>query len=217
MSRFGEFFARGRSALLDGQATYDRPPVEGARRWGAAAVLRPSGAVLDRLAKLAGELRPVVGPGHWVHGPDVLHVTLRSLEPYREDVTERRVYGAALEEAMRGLPPVRVELRGVAGHHGGVLVWATPADETLATLQKRFAHALGEKGAFESWTRDIWYVSLVHFAAPVVRPEGIVGWCEERADLTVGVAELSRAEIVRAVHTGGGVRLVTLERAECGP
>ncbi|MEU4331213.1 hypothetical protein [Nonomuraea dietziae] len=100
MSRFGEFFARGRSALLAGQATYDRPPVEGSRRWGAAAVLRPC---------------------------------------------------------------------------------------------------------------------LVHFAAPVERPEAIVGWCEERADLTVGVAELSRAEIVRAVHTGGGVRLVTLERAECGP
>ncbi|MGW4960745.1 hypothetical protein ACWEPL_26310 [Nonomuraea sp. NPDC004186] len=56
MSDFADFRIEGRAALLAGRATHDSPMVEGARRWGAAAVLRPSGEVLDRLAALAGTI-----------------------------------------------------------------------------------------------------------------------------------------------------------------
>ncbi|MFE3454814.1 2'-5' RNA ligase family protein [Nonomuraea sp. NPDC059194] len=216
MSRFPAFFAKGRAALLGGRTTYDQPPVEGSRRWGATAVLRPAGPVLERLAELAGELASVVGQGHWVHGTDALHVTLRALEPYRLEVTDRGRYGAALAAAAEGLPPVRLELRGVSPHHGGVLAWGVPADDTLVTLQKRFAHELGELGAFEGWERDIWYVSLAHFASPVRAPERIAAWCDERVDLTVGFAELTCAEIAQAVHTGEGIRLTTLESVSLG-
>ncbi|MEU7900079.1 2'-5' RNA ligase family protein [Nonomuraea sp. NPDC049152] len=216
MRSFAAFAAQGRSVLLGGGTTFDRPPVEGSRRWGAAAVLRPSGPMLERLAELAAELAPVVGEGHWIHGTDALHVTLRSLEPYRREVAERRVYGAALAAAARDLPPVRVELRGVSPHHGGVLVWGVPVDDTLVTLQKRFGHELGTSGAFENWARDIWYVSLAHFASPVTTPDLIAAWCDERAGLTVGVAELDCVEIAQAVHTGAGMRLVTLESVTLG-
>ncbi|MBE1565183.1 hypothetical protein [Nonomuraea africana] len=216
MSRFMDFCAAGRAALLEGRATFDRPPVEGATRWGAAAVLRPEGEVLDRLAELAAEAGPVVGAGHWVHDRAALHLTLRSLEPYRQVVRERGDYGAALAAAAEGLPPVRVELRGVAAHRGGMLVWGAPADVTLVTLQKRFAHELGAASAFESWERDIWYVSVVHFAAPVAAPEEIVAWCGERVGLRVGLAELTRAEIVQFAHTGAGMRLVPLEGVTLG-
>ncbi|MGW5686999.1 hypothetical protein [Nonomuraea sp. NPDC003754] len=216
MPPFSAFAAGGRAALLGGKTTFDRPPVEGSPRWGAAAVLRPSAPALDRLAGLAAELAAAVGPGHWVHGGDALHVTLRSLEPYRREVAERRVYGAALAAAAEGLPAVRLELRGVIPHHGGVLVWGTPLDDTLVTLQRRFARELGTWGAFEDWTRDIWYVSLAHFASPVTAPERIAAWCDERSGVRVGVAEFAAAEIAQAVYTGTGIRLETLESAPLG-
>ncbi|MFD1537536.1 2'-5' RNA ligase family protein [Nonomuraea guangzhouensis] len=221
MSDFTAFFAAGRDALLSGRATHDRPMVEGAARWGATTILRPAGTVLDRLAELAQQAGAVAGPGHWAHGTDCLHVTLRSLEPYRSvipvDDPLRLAYADALREAAAGLPPVPVELRGVSPHAGGVLVCGHPVDDTLVTLQKRFAHELAARGVrdFEHGrVRDRWYVSLVHFAdpVPVTAAEAIVAWCDERADLPIGVAELAAAEIVQAVHTGTGVRLDTLER-----
>ena len=131
-----------------------------------------------------------------------------------------RAWADALREAVEGLPPVRVVLRGVSPHAGGVLACGYPVDDALVTLQKRFAHGLAARGVRDverGWVRDRWYVSLVHFAEPVsvTTAEAVVGWCDERADLPIGLAELAAAEIVQAVHTGTGVRLDTLESADC--
>ncbi|NJP91947.1 hypothetical protein HCN51_21200 [Nonomuraea sp. FMUSA5-5] len=217
MSDFAEFRAKGRATLLAGRATYDVPMVEGALRWGAAAVLRPEGAVVDRMTELAAT---VDAPGHWVHGGRTLHVTLRSLEPYRTRVPEddplRRGYGAALAEAVDGLPPARVRLAGVHPHQGGVLVGAHPEDDTLDTVRKRFAHALESRGIRDlehGRVRDLWYVSLVHFAAPLTNARELVAWCDAHADADFGTAELRTAEIVQFVLTGGRIHVVPWERA----
>lgn len=219
MNDYPDFFVRGRAALLAGAVTCERPLVEDGMRWGAAAVLRPDGPVLAELTDLAKSAGGAAGAGHWVHGRDSLHFTLRSLARYRRviapDDPRRLAYAAALDEAAAGLPPVRIEVRGVSPHGGGVLAFGHPVDDTLVTLQRRFAESLRTRGAgeFESWVRDRWYVSLVHFAAPVTDPEAIVAWCDEHADVPIGRAEIGAAEIVEAVPTGAGIRLNTLERS----
>ncbi|MFB9626899.1 hypothetical protein [Nonomuraea helvata] len=217
MSDFIDFRARGRAALLAGGATHDSPMVEGARRWGAAAVFRPSGEVLDRLAALAGT---VEAPGHWVHGRRTLHLTLRSLEPYRERIPAgdplRVVYRDALAEAVEGLAPARVRLAGVSPHPGGVVACGHPEDDTLVTLWKRFAHAMESRGVLDlehGRVRDRWYVSIVHFAGPLTDPRRIVAWCDAHADVDIGLAELDTAEIVQFVLTGTGIQVKALEEA----
>ncbi|GAA3530420.1 hypothetical protein GCM10022419_006760 [Nonomuraea rosea] len=217
MSDFAEFRAEGRAALLSGGATYDVPMVEGAQRWGAAAVLRPTGEVLSRLSELAATIE---APGHWVHGGRTLHVTLRSLEPYRARIPEddplRRAYGAALAEAADDLPPVRIRLSGVSPHRGGVLVYGHPEDDTVTTLWRRFAAALAARDVRDlehGRIRDRWYVSLVHFAGPLAEPAKIIRWCDDHADADFGVAELTTAEIVQFVHTGTSIQVKALEQA----
>ncbi|MEQ4714790.1 hypothetical protein [Nonomuraea sp. B19D2] len=215
MSDFADFRARGRAALLAGRSTHDSPMVEGARRWGAGAVLRPSGEVLDRLAALAGTIE---APGHWVHEPRTLHVTLRSLEPYRDRIPAddplRQVYRDALAEAAAGLEPARVRLAGVSPHPGGVLVCGHPENDTLVTLWKRFAHAMQSRGVRDlehGRVRDRWYVSLVHFVKPLTDPGRIVEWCDAHADVDIGTAELDTAEIVQFVLAGTGIQVKALE------
>ncbi|MEV4562174.1 hypothetical protein AB0K12_00230 [Nonomuraea sp. NPDC049419] len=216
MSDFSEFREQGRAALLAGEATHDVPMVEGGTRWGAAVVLRPAGEVVGRLTDLAATVH---APGHWVHGGPALHVTLRSLEPYRSVIPEddplRRAYAAALAEAADGLPPAWVYLAGVAPHRGGVLVGAHPVDETLETLRKRFARGLESRGVRDleyGRVRDRWYVSLVHFAGPLTDAEEIVAWCDAHADTDFGLAELPVAELVQFVHTGAAIRVDELDR-----
>lgn len=53
----------------------------------------------------------------------------------------------------------------------------------------------------------------MHFATPVTDPKAIVAWCDEHADVRIGLAEIEAADIVQYVHTGGGMRLETLERS----
>ncbi|WP_346103110.1 hypothetical protein [Nonomuraea maheshkhaliensis] len=220
MSDFAEFRAKGREALLSGRATHDSPMVEGGLRWGAAAVLRPEGEVMTRMTELAATLD---APGHWVHGGRTLHVTIRSLEPYREHIPVddplRRAYGAALAEAAEDLPPARAYFAGVSPHPGGVLVGVHPLDETMETLRKRFSGALDARGVRDldhGRVRDLWYVSLLHFAAPLADPGRIVEWCDAHADADFGTAELPTAEIVQFVLTGTTVRVGSLEQVTLG-
>ncbi|MEW9554510.1 hypothetical protein [Nonomuraea sp. NPDC050783] len=217
MSDLAEFRARGRQAVLSGRATYDTPPVEGARRWGAAGVLRPRGEVVERLTALAAT---VDAPGHWVHGGATLHITFRSLEPYRADIPAddplRRTYAEVLAEAAAGLPPARLRLRGVSPHPGGVLVHGRPRDGTLEALRERFARGLESRGVRDldhGRRRDLWYVSLVHFAGPLRDPGRIVAWCDAHAGADFGTAELASAEIVRFALTGGRVTVHSLGTA----
>jgi hypothetical protein len=217
MSDFAEFRVKGRDTLLTGRATHDLPMVEGARRWGAAAVLRPVGEVVDRLTALA---ETIEAPGHWVHGGRTLHVTLRSLEPYRARIPAadplRRTYAEALAEAAAGVPPARVRLKGVSPHRGGVLVYGHPEDDTLVTLWKRFAHAMESRGVRDlehGRVRDRWYVSLVHFAGPLRDPRAIVEWCDAHVDADFGLAELTSVEIVQFVLADQRIRVDSLERA----
>lgn len=203
--------------MLAGEATHDLPFQENHPRWGASAVLRPEGPVLGRLTELSASLREAAGPGHWSHGPDTLHLTLRSLEPYRAEIPAgdplRLAYARAARQAWAGLPPVRIELSGVSPHAGGVLVEGNPLDGTLEKLAARFAESLGQAGTFQSWQRDRWYVSLMHFAQPLGDPHRVVSWCDTHADSHVGVAVLTALDIVQSVITETGVRLKTLARA----
>ncbi|MBF8186803.1 hypothetical protein ITP53_13835 [Nonomuraea sp. K274] len=215
MSDFSEFRAKGRTAILAGRTSHDIPMVEGATRWGAAAVLRPTGEIVDRLTELAATIE---APGHWVHGGPALHVTLRSLEPYRDRIPEadplRRAYAEALKEAAADLPPARLRLAGVSPHQGGVLVCGHPEDDTLSIMWKRFAHALESRGIRDleyGRTRDLWYVSLVHFTGPLTNPHELADWCDRHADTALGVAELPTAEIVKFTHTGTGIHIEPLE------
>lgn len=212
-----DFVSRGRTALLSGRASFDVAFAEGHPRWGASAVLRPAEPVLSRLASLSASLESAAGPGHWAHGPETLHFTLRSLEPYRSviplDDPLRLAYASAARKATAGLAPVQVELVGVSPHSGGVVALGRPVGDGLVTLAERFAEHLGEDGAFQSWVRDRWYVSLMHFAQPLADPKPIVTWCDEHAGVPIGVAQLDAVDIVQAVRQGAGVRLDTLERA----
>jgi len=222
MSPEDQRYEQGSAALLAGGARAETAPVEGGGRWGPAAVLRPTGPVLEPLTELANSVGAAAGAGHWVHHPASLHFTLRALEPYRSSLPPtdplRRAYAEALDAAAAGIPAARIELRGVCPHPAGVTVVGYPLDQTLATLQTRFAEELRARGAagFESWVRDRWYVSLLHFAGPLADPASVVAWCDERRALPIGVVELDAVEIVRWHYTGTGVRLEALHHAGVG-
>lgn len=217
MIDYSGFMAKGCADVLAGDVHLERPPADGGARWGLAAIMRPAGTVLDELCALARQAGRAAGAGHWVHGRNTLHFTLRSLERYRDvvfpDDGPLAAYTRALDAATGGTGPLRIELRGLTPHAGGVQVLGHPVDDRLATLQKRFAAELGAAGAVEHWVRDIWYVGLLHFAAPLTEPRRLVDWCDALGDRPFGTAEIHAVEIARFRLAEGAMTAQCLHKA----
>lgn len=219
--RYANFTERGRASLLSGRQTCERP-LGLTGRWGVSAVFRPDNAIVDRLGELAAEIGAELDAVHWIHGPESWHATLRALESYRPEIppgdVALRAYCKALDKATVGVPPLKVEVRGLSPHEGGLLLFVRPLDRTLTTLQAAFSDTLSAEnvGWFEARTRDIWNIGLVHFTVPLADPRRFVAWCDERRDLRLATTTFDAVEIVRALPAARDVRLETLHRTELG-
>jgi len=204
---------KGRAALRSGDVRCESAPVEGQARWGIAVVLRPDSVMRESLAELGRHVAALAGEGHWTHGRDLLHVSLRSLAPYREHVSATVIseHAAALDDAVGDMAPISASVRTVNPHSGGVGVHVHPHGRALDDLYVRLGRALGSRGlgGYEYWTRDLWYVNLVHFAGPVT-VGALLAWTDAHRDLEIGTTTLTAAELVRFRYTGSGMRAETL-------
>jgi hypothetical protein len=182
-------------------------------------VFRDSGPVMCTLAELGREAAAVAGPGHWIHGPEDLHVTIRALEPHRSrvpgDDPRLRTYIRAVNEAAQGLRPFRMRFRGLSPHPRGVAVVGHPCNDTADELRRRLGTLL-ERYAMpsEQGVRTDWYANLLHFAAQVPEPSALVEWCDVREDLLVGEIEFQAVELIRWCWDAAAatVRAVSLDR-----
>lgn len=125
------------------------------------------------------------GPGHFETGrADASHLTVRALEPYRDAASPADEISddwiSALELVGRGSPPVRLRLTGVTLSTSAVMVQAEPLDDAPWELMRRLRAALGPLAWFEEQERDIWYASVLHFAAPILDAPSLVSWAAER-------------------------------------
>ncbi|MBB5869882.1 hypothetical protein F4553_003261 [Allocatelliglobosispora scoriae] len=201
---------KGRAALLTGDTAVELPPAEGRPRWGVSMLLRPDPAMLDTLASFAAAAGIVAGGGHWAHGPALLHVSLRALQPYRDN-PDLDGYAESLHEAASQVPAFRATVRTVSPHPQGIAVHVHPVGGALDDLYRRVGEALSRRGLtdVEDRYRDIWYCNVLHFAAPV-DIAALVTWCDERRDLVLGETTLNAVELVRYRFADGAMRAVTL-------
>jgi hypothetical protein len=173
-------------ALLAGTHRRDEPPVNGGR-WPVSVVCLLDAGAREVLAGVMREASDFAGSGHFETGrPDASHVTVRALEPYREAASPGDLvtdgWVAALDEVGRESPPVRLRLTGVTLSTSAVMVTAEPVDDGPWELMRRLRAALGPLAWFEDQghQRDIWYASVLHFAAPVRDAPGLIDWARER-------------------------------------
>lgn len=179
---FDRLFDEAVPALLAGEHRRDEPPVDGGR-WPVSVVAVPAPPARDAMAELMAEALVHAGPGHFETGrPDASHLTVRALEPYRDAASEADgITGewiTAMEQVGRTSAPVTLRLTGVTLTASGVMVQAEPVDDAPWELMRGLRTALGPLAWFEDqWQeRDIWYGSILHFAAPVADPAGLVDW-----------------------------------------
>lgn len=203
----GELFERlhaaGRSAVLAGEHRCEEVPwVSG--RWGHSVVSILDGDAAASLDGLTSEAVELAGTGHWESGRlGRAHVTIRALEPYSDDPPdEDRVdrTWSAFERVVAA--PLRLSIDGLVLAAAGVMVRMRDLDGEADTGRAAYGQALGDDGWFEDQVfatgRDpIWYCTILHFAASILDPQGLVAWVDERTELDLGAVELDSFSLCR--------------------
>lgn len=150
---------------------------------------------------------------------DASHLTIRSLEPYREaaspDDPISRTWAAAMARAARATAPLQFRLTGVTLSKSGVLAQVEALDELPWRFMDRLRDELGNEAWYEDqWMRrNIWYSTILHFAADLDDPAGLVDWVRssrslEPVEFTIDTVELVRS---RYVEETTGERLMRPE------
>ena len=211
---------RGRAAVLGGGALLDVPPGPGSSRWGLSLVLRPDDEAAAHLDALAGEAAAVAGPGQWLTGGlTSSHLTVTYLERTWREVTgddpDVRRYADLVGRLATTTPPLRFAVNRLVLADQGVLALAVPLDAAAPSFRAAVLAELGGLGTEEQGYRgSTWWATLLHFAAPVVDPAGLVAWVEEpRFAAFPLTADL--VQVVRYVHDGNRTMPVPLGSAAC--
>lgn len=194
--------ADGREALLRGRARLDEPPVEGSRRWGLSVLVRPAPDLADRLDAVTASLVELAGPGQWATGASgTSHLTLYSLEPHRPALTQAdpaaRRYADAMRRAAAATASATFAVTGMALTPGGVIATCVPRDAGARSLRAALAAALGGEAFEASYRGDQWWMSLLHLAAPVARPDALVSHVDARRREALGTLAVRELELVR--------------------
>lgn len=186
---FDQLCAPGYEAVCTGSHVQGGPPAEGGR-WGLSVIasLDPvAGGLLDRWASQAGAL---AGEKHWRTGATgAAHVTVRALQQHRAGVDARDPFAArcagAVVRAATGAGPVVFEVRGLAISPACVLACLYPVDDAAGRLAGAVRRELGPDDGWleESYTRTIWYSSLLHFTGGIDDAQGLAQWVRTRRDI----------------------------------
>ncbi len=177
--------------------------------------MRPDPAARDILDRITHLAAAAAGGVHWTTGAAVSsHLTLRSLEPFRSHVpvddplVER--YAVALRSAAAGIGPIRFAVTGLTLTSHSVMACAFPTDSAADDLAAAYADALGSDGWHEGeFTRDVWYLNLVHFAEPIVRPAELVAFVADRRTAELADLLVAEVQITQWCHNGSGMRPIT--------
>lgn len=208
---FDDLFTEGAAALADGSHGIQVVPTEGDRRWGVSALLRPDPRAAASLETLACEAAAVAGDGHWLTGAARnSHLTMRALEHPRDDIRDGDPsvtrYAGALQRAAAGVRPLTFDVTGLTLTPLSVMACVLPADDAADRLSAAFTEALGPDAWLENgFQRDIWYLNILHFAAPVADPRALIGWVTERRESAPIPLRVTEVEIATWRFTGAGM------------
>ncbi|RNI19909.1 hypothetical protein EFY87_15940 [Flexivirga caeni] len=207
---FDQLFEDSRLAVLRGKHGRDKPPADGGR-WPVSVIASTDPTSFSaRLQDLLDELTEYTGPGHFRTGrAGASHITVRALEPYREAASRDDLIVGEWTDAMKrtavAIPAFDLAWTGVTLTRGGVLAQLEPHDRTPWELLDRFRSELGELAWFEDqWMkRNIWYSSIIHFAAEIREPRALVDWIAKhrQLDSPATTVRVTGLDLVRFHHT----------------
>ena len=207
---FDALHTAGREAVLTGTHRAEGAP-ELTGRWGTSVVLLAAGDLAAACAELTAEVASLLGDNHWQSGAvGRAHATVRALEPFGHVAREQLDrYAAAMTRAIASTDPLSVRFTGLCLSPGGVMACAE-AGTAGPALRQQLAAQLGPDGwledsVFPSGRDPVWYITLLHYAGPIRRPQELADWVDARRTAVVGAQEFTKMSLCQWSFDGSGM------------
>jgi hypothetical protein len=221
---FDRLHEDGRSAVLTGRHRQDSPPADGGR-WPVTVVCIPPPSTRATLEHWMTQACALAGPGHFLTGrADASHVTVRALEAYRDAAHPAAAvsgkWASAIRVAAAATPPLQLRLTGITLTSGSVMAQLEPVDDAPWAFMERLRAMLGEHAWYEDqWDpRNIWYANILHFAAPIADPSGLVDWVDAHRRPVPEDVLLDSVSLVRYRYQSSAAgRLMAMEQWSTAP
>ena len=204
-ARYDAMWAEAAPLVRAGGAALDPllgRPAEDARR-GVTLLARPAPPVAAALAAFLGRLR-ALEPEQYYQPASDLHHTVLSLftatTDYAPYLVHLPAYRAAVAEAVDGVPPFAIAVRGVTLAPGAVLAQGFARGDALARVRDRLRTALAARGLGGALDRryrlETAHLTLVRFAAPLRDAAGFVGALTAARDTDFGTSAVDGFDLV---------------------
>ena len=111
---------------------------------------------------------------------------------------------ARLEQVMVQVEVIGLDLVGLTLTPSSVMVCAVPVGKSADRFMDLLRDELGDDAWREAgFDGDIWYATVLHFAADIAHPAEMVEWVEQRRGLDLGHTTTDVAELVRFRYEDG--------------
>ncbi|WP_281883667.1 2'-5' RNA ligase family protein [Agromyces rhizosphaerae] len=201
-------------AVRAGRPAVDPVPVDGDARWGLSLVALPDADTRAALQAAAAGLASTTANPHVAYDAGDLHMTVRSLEGFADEVPEAVIdrYCERLTSALRGVGPLTVRFEGMFLTSTGVVACGHP-DPVLPLARERLAadaaaHGWNQvRGGDAARIRDTAHVSLMVFRDAAARDDRLVDHVEASHGTALGTMTVDRLALVTYTVSGDGVKL----------
>ena len=195
--------------LIKTQRHRREEPLHEGGRWPISVTMHPdpSSDLSTALGRLVTEALAIAGPDHWRTGrPGTAHLTVRALERRRNDVSPEDPavlrYAVAMQRASATCGRPTFDVCGLIATPGTVMAVATPTDGRAELLLETLGDELGADGWLEEsiGPRDIWYLNVIHFAAAINDPDGLLEWVDAHRETHFGTFTADQCHLIRWDH-----------------
>ena len=221
---YDHMWAVGKVDLAKGIIDVDPVPDASTKRWGISAILRLPLTFGKGLQPLIDTLTSLTSPGHTVYDPTTLHITLRSIEFFRDDISESdpalTTYSRLLRELAPSFSGLGLQFAGLSANRVGVILQGYPVDGELQYLRQQFHHRLAEAGLHQGPEQQSprlnAHASLVVFGGPLGNASALVEYVANNRRTSYGQIEVTGVDLVRYHRGERSIRIETLERISFG-
>jgi 2'-5' RNA ligase len=143
-------------------------------RRGLTVIARPSPEVQRKVLAFLDRLRAIEPDQHYYIAPE-LHVTVLSLftatHEHKRFFARKREYVAAVDSALRGAPPIRLEFAGLTASPGAIMIQGFLENEALNEVRDALRRELTVRGLAEGvdgrYRLETAHMTVARFRAPL--------------------------------------------------
>jgi 2'-5' RNA ligase len=204
--RYDEIWVSGIGKIRKGKIKCDPVLAAGtadARR-GLTLIARPSATVRDEVKVFLLQLRRLEPDQYYYEAPD-LHLTILSLFTatfdHRRFFAQTQAYVAAVDCALSGLGPIRIDFAGITATTDAILIQSFPENDTLNELRDQLRRQLRVHGVDEGldtrYRLTTAHMTAARFCRPLRDSQRFASALEAARHRSFGLTEIRSLSLVK--------------------